>query len=153
MQRDGRIEPVQVQPARSPGAQQATLGVQVQTRDPRIDLPFPVRVDAGQIGGPSAGLMIALTVYELADPADLTRGRVIAGTGTIDLRGGVGPVGGVPQKVEAAVDAGARLFLAPPVEVAEARAAAGDRLRVVEVATLAQAVGAVQAPDGPPAAP
>lgn len=88
--------------------------------------------------------MIALTVYDLADEGDLTDGRVIAGTGMIDGQGNVGPVGGVDQKIEAALDAGAGTFLAPIEEVEQARAAAGDRLRIVEVATLQEAIDALQ---------
>ncbi len=153
VERGGRPVPVPVTPTRfsdgTPEGNRSGLGVLVTTRDLRIDLPYPVEVDAGQIGGPSAGLMIALTVYELANPGDLVRGRVIAGTGTIDLDGDVGPVGGVRQKVEAAVDAGAMLFLSPPAEAAEARAAAGTRLRILEVTTLRDALDALRRGDGP----
>jgi len=143
--RFGRAVEVLVVPARYPGATQPGLGVRAQARDLQIDLPYPVQVDAGQIGGPSAGMMIALAVYDLADPQDLTRGRVVAGTGTIDPDGTVGPVGGVPLKVQAAIDAGAELFLAPPAEVAVARAAADDRIAVAQVATLQEAIQVLQA--------
>ena len=119
--------------------------MRAQARDLQIELPYPVQIDAGQIGGPSAGMMIALAVYDLADPQDLTGGRVITGTGTIDLNGAVGPVGGVALKVHAAIDAGADLFLTPPAEAAPAPAAAGDRIRVVPVSTLQQAIQALQA--------
>ena len=121
------------------------IGVAVSTLDREIVLPFDVEVDAGRIGGPSAGLMVALTVYELADPGDLTRGRVVAGTGTIDAAGRVGAVGGVPQKVDAAVAEGADLFLAPPGEAEAARDAAAGRLQVVEVASLDDAIAALEA--------
>ncbi len=122
------------------------LGVAISTVGFDIDLPFPVQVDAGRIGGPSAGLLMALTVYDLADVGDLTRGRIIAGTGTIDAQGNVGPVGGVEQKIEAAVDARAQIFLAPVGEAEQARAAAGDRLQVIGVTTLDDAIGALKAP-------
>jgi PDZ domain-containing protein len=119
------------------------LGIAVSTVDFDIELPFPVNVDAGDIGGPSAGLLIALTVYDLADEGDLTDGRVIAGTGTIDAQGNVGPVDGVEQKIETALDAGAQIFLVPAQEVEQARAAAEGRLRVIEVATLQGAIAAL----------
>lgn len=120
------------------------LGVAVATVGLEIELPHEVEVDGGRIGGPSAGLMIALTGYDLLDDGDLTDGRVIAGTGTIDLRGRVGAVGGVTQKVETAVDAGAEIFLVGEGELAEAQEAAGDRLEVVGVATLDDAIAALE---------
>ncbi|MFN0090420.1 MAG: PDZ domain-containing protein [Acidimicrobiales bacterium] len=126
------------------------LGVAVRTVGFAVELPFEVDVDAGNVGGPSGGLMIALAVYELADPGDLTAGRVIAGTGTIDADGAVGPVGGVAQKVTAADRAGAELFLAPAAEAAEARVAADGGLEVVAVRSLTEAIGALAAAPGPP---
>lgn len=121
------------------------IGVAVRTLDREIDLPFPVDVDQGGIGGPSAGLMLALTVFDLASEEDLTGGRAIAGTGTIDVSGRVGPVGGVEQKVAATADAGASLFLVPEAEAAQARRASGGNLRVIPVATLEDALVALRA--------
>jgi PDZ domain-containing protein len=121
------------------------LGVALSTLGFTVKLPFAVDVDQGQIGGPSAGLMLALTVYDLVDPGDLARGRTIAGTGTIDISGRVGPVGGVAQKVAAAEQAGAEVFLAPTAEAAEARKAAGTRLKVTSVQTMDDAVAALTA--------
>lgn len=144
VRRDATIRNVEVTLGRFGQLAGPALGVAVGTVNFDIKLPFPVVVDAGEIGGPSAGLLIALTVYDLADEGDLTDGRVIAGTGTIDGQGNVGPVGGVEQKIEAALDAGAGIFLAPIEEVDQARAAAGDRLRIVEVATLQEAIEALQ---------
>lgn len=122
------------------------LGVAVRTLDREIVLPFDVDIDEGRIGGPSAGMMVALTVYDLVESGDLTRGRVVAGTGTIDGSGTVGPVGGVHQKVAAAIDAGADLFLSPESEAAAARAAAGDDLRVIPVTSLDEAIAALEQP-------
>lgn len=122
------------------------LGVAVTTVDLEINLPFPVQVDQGEIGGPSAGLMIALTVFDLTDPSDLTRGRTIAGTGTIDLDGEVGPVGGVDSKVVAAEQAGASVFLVPRDEAAQAKEAAGDDLEVIPVGTVDEALTALRQP-------
>ena len=122
------------------GVDRAALGVRIQTVDLEIVLPVSVDVEQGGIGGPSAGLMIALAVFDLTDPVDLTRSRVIAGTGTIDLEGRVGPVGGVRQKVRAAEKAGATLMFAPLEEADEARALAGGGLEIVPVRTLDDAV-------------
>jgi PDZ domain-containing protein len=120
--------------------------VALETVGLEVKVPFPIEIEQGPIGGPSAGLMLALTVLDLADPADLARGRTIAGTGTIDLGGNVGRVGGVRQKVEAARKAGATIFLAPRAEAAEARAEAGDDMDVIAVRTIDDAVTALASP-------
>ena len=126
------------------GVTQPAIGVAVTTVGLDISLPFPVEVDQGRIGGPSAGLLIALTVYDLADPGDLAAGRSIAGTGTIDLDGDVGPVGGVDAKVLAAKEAGASVFLVPENELDLAREVAGDDIEVIPVATLEEAIAALR---------
>jgi PDZ domain-containing protein len=125
------------------------LGVAISTLGFDIKLPFPVEVDQGRIGGPSAGLMLALTVYDLVDPTDVVRGRTVAGTGTIDVAGRVGPVGGVAQKVEAAEEAGAEMFLVPADEAGEARRTAGKRMKVVSVETMDEAVAALAVSGAP----
>jgi len=61
-------------------------------------------------GGPSAGLMFTLGVYDLVTGQNLTGGRKIASTGTIDVEGNVGIIGGVQQKVVAAEQAEAEYF-------------------------------------------
>ena len=106
--------------------------------------PFPVSIDSGDIGGPSAGLMWALGLYELMTPGDLTGGRTIAGTGTIDLQGPVGPIGGIRDKVVAAQRAGASIFLAPADDMADSGWTPGA-MRVISVATFADALQALQA--------
>ncbi|HEX6262738.1 MAG TPA: S16 family serine protease [Actinomycetota bacterium] len=94
--------------------------------------PFEVEIESGQIGGPSAGLMWTLGVYDLLSEEDLVDGRRIAGTGAIDLAGNVYAIGGAAQKVRAARDAGAEVFLVPRENLEEARAA-GAGIRVVPV--------------------
>lgn len=88
--------------------------------------PIQVRISSGSIGGPSAGLMWALGLYDLLTPGDLTGGRTIAGTGAIGPDGAVYPVGGVAEKLHAAARAGAQVFLLPRENLREAEAA-GDR--------------------------
>ena len=79
-----------------------------------FDFPYRVRVDiAENIGGPSAGLMMSLAIYDTLTPGSVTDGFDIAGTGTITPDGQVGPIGGIQQKIAAARDAGAELFLVP----------------------------------------
>lgn len=101
-----------------------------------------VTVESEGVGGPSAGLLIALAVADLASTADLAAGRLIAGTGTVEEDGSVGVVGSVTDKVEAAERAGAQLFLVASSQVEEARAAAVI-MPVVGVATLSEAVAAL----------
>lgn len=141
IRRAGRSRPVAVTlmpPAEPEGPPR--LGITVESAGFDIHLPFPVQIVPQKIsGGPSAGLMFALTVYNLVTPEDLTGGRKIAGTGTIDLEGRVGIIGGVEQKVAAAERAGAAIFLAPPENYEDARAVA-RRIRVVEVATAEEAI-------------
>jgi Lon-like protease len=93
-----------------------------------------------QIGGPSAGMMFALSLYDKLTPGSLTGGRTVAGTGTIEENGAVGPIGGIEQKLYGARDSGATVFLAP---AADCDAAAGvhiDGLQVFRVATLNDSV-------------
>lgn len=119
------------------------VGVELGTK---IELPLEVEIDAGAIGGPSAGLMFALGIVDLLDARDFTGGRVIAGTGTIDAAGIVGPIGGIQQKIvaAAALDRPAALFLVPRANFVEARAAAVDReIVIVPVDNLQDAIRVV----------
>ena len=79
-----------------------------------FDFPYEVTVDiADNIGGPSAGLMMSMAVYDTLTPGSMTGGADVAGTGTITPAGKVGPIGGIQQKIAAARDAGASLFFVP----------------------------------------
>lgn len=129
-----------------PGLDQPGLGVRAESLIPAIDLPVPVEVDSGAIGGPSAGLMIALTVYDKASPDDLAGGRRVAGTGGVVVDGTVTPIGGIDLKVLAAHREGAEVFLAPASQLDEARGAVpdGSTLQVVGVATVEDAIETLQ---------
>jgi Lon-like protease len=107
--------------------------------------PFTLDIPIDNIGGPSAGLMLALGIIDKIKPEDLTGGKVIAGTGTIDPLGNVGAIGGVPQKLVAARGAGAEYFLTPKDNCAEAAANALPGLPLVRVATLDEALTALEA--------
>jgi PDZ domain-containing protein len=143
VRRDGTDQEIRLRLGTVEGLDQPAIGVAITTLDLDVSLPFPVDVDQGGIGGPSAGLLIALTVYDLADPGDLAAGRTIAGTGTIELDGDVGPVGGVDAKVVAAREAGASVFLVPAGELALAQSAAGDDIEIIPVATVEEAITAL----------
>ena len=111
----------------------------------RLALPVEVIVDGDGIGGPSAGLLTALTAYDLVDPVDLADGRLISGTGEVEHDGSVRRVGSVEEKVRAALAAGAAVFLVPSVHAADARDAvpAGAALEVIAVDTVAEAIAAL----------
>jgi PDZ domain-containing protein len=121
------------------------LGVALRTIAPKVVLPFPVKVKNQDIGGPSAGLMMSLGVYSLASGDDLSQGRVVAGTGTIDLNGTVGPVGGVAEKIVGAEQRGAHIFLVPSSEAADARKAGLKDVKIIPVDTFDQARAALKA--------
>lgn len=109
---------------------------------------FPFQVTVGiddQIGGPSAGLMFSLGIYDTLTPGSLTDGNVIAGTGTIAPSGKVGPIGGIQQKIAAAREAGAELFLVPSANCREALGASNGDMRLVRASTMHDAVTALEA--------
>jgi PDZ domain-containing protein len=115
------------------------IGIQIETAGFDYHPPFPVSIDTDKIsGGPSAGLMFTLSVYNSLIPDDLTRGHRIAGTGTINLDGTVGPIGGIKQKVFAAEAAGAEYLLCPVDNYKDAVSVA--RIPVIRVATVQQAL-------------
>ncbi|WP_344442823.1 hypothetical protein [Kitasatospora nipponensis] len=111
-----------------------------------------VSIDLGDIGGPSGGQMISLGIIDKlvgdGHGGDLTGGRDIAGTGTISDDGTVGVVGGVALKTHGAAQAGATVFLLPRAECSEAQVNTPAGLRLVPVATLADALGALTALNG-----
>ncbi|RBY96505.1 hypothetical protein DQ237_07635 [Blastococcus sp. TF02-8] len=105
--------------------------------------PFDVDIQVADVGGPSAGLMLTLGILDLVGDEDLTGGKVIAGTGTIDLDGTVGPIGGITLKMVAARELGAELFLVPADNCAEAVAAPDPGVPMARVATLDDALDAL----------
>lgn len=124
---------------------QVGLGVVVETVGDGVDLPFDVALGDTRIGGPSAGLMTAVTVYDLLDPEDLIAGRTVVGTGTIGPAGVIGPVGGVSAKTRAAVAYGADVVLVPAAQLTEALATSPpDGVTVVGVETLGDALDALR---------
>lgn len=114
----------------------ALIGILAETLNPR----FPIDIDSSNIGGPSAGLMYTLAIIDLLTPEDITHGHVIAGTGTIDRSGRVGPIGGVRQKAVAAEAAGAEYMLVPADNFEEAQTAPIEDLVLVSVATVDDAL-------------
>lgn len=118
------------------------IGVSVDQEQPH---PFTVKINLAEVGGPSAGLMFALGIVDKLRPEDLTAGKIIAGTGTIDDAGRVGPIGGIPQKLVGAKQAGADVFLVPADNCAEAVDNAQPGLPLIRVGTLDEALAALDA--------
>lgn len=109
------------------------------------DLPVDVTITAGGVGGPSAGTMFTLAVYDVLTPGDLTGGKRIAGTGTMEPDESVGPIGGIRQKLAGARDGGADYFLAPAENCTEVVGHVPDGLTVVRIGAFDDALGAVRA--------
>ncbi len=143
IRRDGKEQKVSLTTAPAPDdANRAVIGVVLGDR---YVFPIDVNISVGDIGGPSAGLMFSLGIYDLLTPGDLTGGKFIAGTGTITVDGKVGAIGGIQQKMIGAKEAGATVFLVPAGNCDEAAAAAPDGLRLVKAETLDGTVKALQA--------
>ncbi|MEV4480605.1 PDZ domain-containing protein [Micromonospora coxensis] len=130
----------------------ATVTSREQDGRPRIGLvpdqrqphPFNLKIDLNNIGGPSAGLMFALGIVDKLEPADLTGGKVVAGTGTIDDEGRVGPIGGIAQKLVGAKKAKADVFLVPADNCAEAVRNPQPDLPLIRVGSLDEALTALE---------
>ena len=104
-----------------------------------------VQFDLPNTGGPSGGLIFALGIIEKLNSAQLVRGRLIAGTGTINKKGDVGPIGGIEDKLIGAKRAGATLFIAP-IDNCIDISHIPSGLQIVAVSTLAQAVTLLKKP-------
>ncbi|MEO3888237.1 PDZ domain-containing protein [Nonomuraea sp. B5E05] len=121
---------------------QTLVGVLMQAT---FKFPFDVDINVGDVGGPSAGLMFSLGILDKLTPGELTGGKRIAGTGTIQPTGEVGAIGGIAQKMVGAKESGAIVFLTPADNCAEAMKAVPDGLRLVKADTLHNAVLALDA--------
>jgi Lon-like protease len=139
--RDGEEVPVEVPVGANPTTpERSYLGVTLQ---PHYEAPFDLEFTLEGVGGPSAGLVFSLAILDELQPESLTGGDVIAGTGTIDPDSKVGPIGGIGQKMVAAKDAGAVLFLAPRANCDTVRTSTPDGLPVAAVDTLDEALTAL----------
>ncbi|MFI7680844.1 PDZ domain-containing protein [Actinophytocola sp. NPDC049390] len=110
----------------------------------RADVDFETTIHLEDVGGPSAGLIFALAIVDTLTPGEMEAGRTVAGTGAIDEKGNVKPIGGIPFKLIAAQEDGATAFLVPADNCAEAKSNTPDGLRLVKVETLAGAVEALE---------
>jgi PDZ domain-containing protein len=158
IERDGKKQTVEVPVRVDPQSGRTLIGV---FASPRFQFPVSVDVDTSSIGGPSAGLAMSLAILDDLTPGDLTGGKHVAVTGTIDPDGRVGEIGGISQKAVAARAAGAQLFLVPQctsdnadalqsckADLARATERAGKNVKVIPVATMADALRALRANGG-----
>ncbi|MEU7565702.1 PDZ domain-containing protein [Streptomyces fradiae] len=131
---DGKVT---VTTRRADDGDRAIVGIQAGT-----DHTFPFRIDIRleDVGGPSAGLMFALGIVDKLTPGALTGGRFVAGTGTIDENGKVGPIGGIEMKLVGAREAGAAYFLTPAANCPAAAEQIPEGLTLIKVETIADAV-------------
>ncbi len=134
VQRKGKDVELEVPTGSSDG--RTVVGVYLT---PKFHFPVDVNVYAGHVGGPSAGMMFSLAIYDKLTPGKLTGGLNFAGTGTIDSEGNVGQISGIRQKMVGAHDAGAAWFLAPAGDCDEVVGHIPDGLQVVKVSTFDQA--------------
>jgi Lon-like protease len=158
-QRQGIVEKTDIELGASSTDSSATvLGISpadmlaVRAGDPAMQ----VSIEAGEIGGPSAGFMFALEIYDRIESEDWTKGYRIAGTGTISPNGAICAIGGIRQKIAAAEREGVDIFftptdkqppecnlIAPVANATDAKDQAekiGAKLQIVPVGTLSDAL-------------
>ena len=140
VRRDGALHTVALRTASYQG--RPIIGVNVVES---FKFPFTMKINIGNVGGPSAGMMFALAIIDKLTPANLTGGKFIAGTGEIEVSGKVDPIGGIQQKMAAARAAGATVFLAPAGNCQDTSGSVPAGLRVVKVGTLRGAIAALKA--------
>jgi PDZ domain-containing protein len=144
IERDGREREVSVTPRESEVEGETTwlVGVQLIAE---YSFPIDVTIQLDNVGGPSAGMMFALGIIDVLTPGDLTGAQQIAGTGTIDAAGDVGPIGGIRQKLHGARDAGAEFFLAPEANCEELVGHVPSGLQVFSIGELDDALAVLEA--------
>lgn len=143
VQRDGEEKSVEVTPEKNTDGGTTTwlIGVTLRTD---YDFEIDVTIQLDNVGGPSAGMMFALGIIDTLTPGELNGGENVAGTGTIDAAGTVGPIGGIRQKLYGARDAGAEYFLAPASNCDEVVGHVPDGLQVIRTATLDESLDALE---------
>ncbi|MGC5002214.1 PDZ domain-containing protein [Streptomyces sp. NBC_00353] len=126
-------EKITIKTKKAPKENRAIVGIQAGTDH---TFPFEIDIKLADVGGPSAGLMFSLGIVDKLTPGQLTGGKFIAGTGTIDDQGKVGPIGGINMKLVGARDAGARYFLTPGDNCKAAASDTPSGLTLVKVKTI-----------------
>ncbi|NJQ00933.1 YlbL family protein [Streptomyces zingiberis] len=137
----GTTETVTVTTRKAPEDGRAVVGIQAGTDHV---FPFDIDIKLADVGGPSAGLMFSLGLVDKLTPGSLTGGKFVAGTGTIDDEGKVGPIGGIAMKTIGAREKGAEYFLTPAENCEGALNGKPDGLTLVEVRTIKDAVDSLE---------
>jgi Lon-like protease len=122
------------------GRKRAVVGIEAGVEH---TFPFNIDIKLADVGGPSAGLMFALGIVDKTTPGDLTGGKFVAGTGTIDDDGKVGPIGGIDMKIIGARSKGAQYFFTPADNCAEAASGTPSGVRLIKVRTIDDAMKAL----------
>lgn len=115
----------------------AMIGVTVHQLD---EPPFPIKIETGVVGGPSAGMMQTIAIIDALSEGEMTKGHVVAGTGTIGPDGIIGSIGGIRQKVVAAEAAGAEYMLVPQGNYEAALTADRDDMELISVGHVDEAI-------------
>lgn len=135
-ERAGQVQTAEITPVKNEdGAYR--MGVLVGIK---YDFPIQVDLKLSDVGGPSGGMIFALGIYDTLTPGYLLGGEKVAGTGTIDANGNVGPIGGIRQKMYGAKNAGAKYFLAPAENCADVKGHIPSGLKVFKVSTFDEAL-------------
>ena len=143
IERNGVESTVPITPELSAGANPAPfIGIVPSTS---YTFPFQVKIQLQNVGGPSAGQMLALGIIDKLTPGSLNGGAMVAGTGTIDRSGTIGAIGGIRQKMYGAVSKGAKYFLAPSSNCDEVVGHVPNGLTVFSVKTLDDSLAALSA--------
>ena len=160
-ERDGKPGSGEIELIAAPEEPQRTIIGFLPSDTATVSLPddVSITIDTESIGGPSAGLAFTLTLIDQLSEGDLLGGKRIAVTGTININAEVGPIGGLSSKASAVLQSGAKYFLVPtaqgPDDIAKARKVVGDDVEIIPVATLDEALAALQriGGDAPPDQP
>jgi PDZ domain-containing protein len=138
---EGPGENITITTTKAEDDDRAIVGIQAGTDH---TFPFTIDISLADVGGPSAGLMFALGIVDKLTKEDLTGGRFIAGTGTIDDGGKVGPIGGIEMKTVGAREKGAEYFLTPADNCAAAAEDVPQGLTLVKVKTIDDAMKSLE---------
>lgn len=138
--RGSKSETIEISPAKMHSTVALGVGVGMD-----YTFPFHVKIQLNDVGGPSAGQMFALGIIDRLTPGSLTGGAKVAGTGTIDNEGDIGPIGGIRQKMYGAERAGAKYFLAPKANCDEVAGNVPGGLRVFAVTKLSDSLAVLKA--------
>ena len=141
IRRAGASRVVSIRTARDPSSSRAIVGIALEDAVD-IHLPLDVRINAGDVGGPSAGLAFALDILQELG-RNIVRGHKIAATGEILPDGSVGPIGGIKQKTIGAREAHVDAFLVPAGENAQEARRYAHGLRIIAVKNFPQALRAL----------